>query len=341
MALKHSWYVARVWLRRLAAFSAIAGCDPWSLDGYADGQLTTSTSGVGGGTDSSFAARCAAPGVLRCFAFDDEAELLAYYTPPGTTVENLASVDTTEKASGRGSMMLSVPAGSREPSVAGEFAINFTPDSKNRNKLNDPPPQDYYSVGIAEGQTVYVQWRQRFEQQLLDGSFVEKKTNTALQTFFVGKGDSPDRPSFLEESPSFSLTNDQYRGVVGATGVFPVTTQGPAGEQIQNVTGCRADAFQGPECVRFLPNEWMTFQIAMTVGTASTPTTRLQVWVGAESFPKQAVIDQSDQLTGDADVYGKLYFALQDRLLPFGATRSATRCWVDELIISREAIADP
>jgi hypothetical protein len=133
---------------------------------------------------ASFAARCAAPGVVRCVSFDDPIELrdqsfavvgerqgrapmgLILSSAPGPKPEQ----DCTVAATGC-SLRFTIPSRS-EPGAPGSWYANFSDDHLTR---------------FGEGETFYVQWRQRFSRPFLKTRF----DGDGWKQIIVGEGDAP------------------------------------------------------------------------------------------------------------------------------------------------------
>jgi hypothetical protein len=329
-------------------------CDPSELDGYSNGVVGAAGAANGnsaagtGGADQSFAARCQHPDVIRCFGFDDNDETLDHYVPPDGVFDQRAMVDTQMKTSGRGAMRFDVPIGASQREMTGYFAINFTPGSRNLNRLSEAPAADYYNIQIGEGESFFVQWRERIEQPLIDGSYLAAP-GFSLFLFSIGQGDRPDSLAESVDPLSFVLANAYYEGLVGVNQYNdPVVATVGDTTLLQNVVGCALGATNNPDCVRYLAEEWLTLQMGVTVGTWEMPNSRLEVWVGGESFPVTKIMDHKDRnlpRVSEVSRFGKVYFSLTDEGrsldVPNNDPVIAARAWVDELIISRSRIEDP
>jgi hypothetical protein len=101
-------------------------------------------------------------------------------------------------------------------------------------------------------------------------------------------------------------------------------------------------------CLGYFPNEWMTFQVKIKTGPRSGNewiNSRVTLWVARQNQPSQLVIDFPFNLTAGSAAedqkYGKVW------LLPYNTNKSSAQVhptaftWYDELIISRNQIADP
>jgi hypothetical protein len=308
--------------------------------------------------DVDFKARCLAPGVVRCFGFDSPAELAPYLHEAGDGVMRL-SVDPAIKASGTGSMRADIPGD--DPGGAdtsGNFAANF---------------KDDWSFQVGPGEEVYVQWRQRFDAEFLSQ---QPQPSNGWKQLILSEGSRPGHhdPSSCTEM-HLVVENSYYRGlpnIYHSCGRFEDLIQRSpilSAWMLQNATSptpCLRRAEKFPPCVGYRPNEWMTFQLHVRVGSWYTggPAKRdslIQLWIAEEGKPAQLVIDINPQksyggvpLPAGWDLrnsdpnakYGRVW------LLPYNTNRtSASTCagrpckdahtWYDELIISRSRIPDP
>src|SRR6185295_15696747 len=103
-------------------------------------------------------------------------------------------------------------------------------------------------------------------------------------------------------------------------------------------------------CFGYLPNEWMTFQVHVKVGTWYLNDgnyhrdSAIELWVAREGQPSQLVNSWTNYDIANEDPaakYGKVWF------LPYNTGKDPAQnhptgyTWYDELIISRNKIADP
>jgi len=122
-------------------------------------------------------------------------------------------------------------------------------------------------------------------------------------------------------------------------------------------------------CFLYAPNEWMTFQVHVKIGTwylnnnVFHRDSQIQLWAAREGQPSQLVIDTGLYASGQSPdpgtftpnpnggfdlantsanaKYGKVW------LLPYITAKDATQAlpvsyvWYDDLIVSTQKIADP
>ena len=105
-----------------------------------------------------------------------------------------------------------------------------------------------------------------------------------------------------------------------------------------------------PPCFLYYPDEWLTFQVAIKVGTWYKNDgnyhrdSRIRLWIAREGQPSRLVIDRTGyDLANNNPLakYGKLW------LLPYHTGKSAAQnhptgyVWYDDVIVSTQRIPDP
>lgn len=318
------------------------------------------------GEDADFKARCHAPGVVRCVGFDARSDIAGHTDPDASGVYS-PEIDTSVSASGRGSLKFTVPAFSKANS-SGQYWTNFSDDmSVQFDSLVNGDPK-------SKADEFFVQWRQRFSPEML----APFKGSNGWKQAIIGEGDRPDHRAYsctdidlvLENSGQFGMPrmyhscgnkDDQYEqlsipegvDVTGSSVFSPQNAAPPAGK-CRLVTGFRPKI---PPCVGYKANQWMTFQVHVKVGTWYEDNSRhyhrdstVQLWVAEEGKPAVPVIDFSPENKTGYDLVntnmGKAKFG-KVWLLPYQTNKDGEAphdkayTWYDELIISRERIADP
>jgi hypothetical protein len=329
-------------------------------------------------SDADFAARCASPGVARCFAFDSAAQIAGGFVRPGTSTTPV--IDATVKASGTGALKFTVP-GNSGPNSAGTFLMNFSPGTK--NTIHTGGDGISYPVQFGVGEEFYVQWRQRFSPEML-----QRMGGGGWKSVILGEG---DRPDFLASSctdlevvmnnggyrglpqmyHSCGAKDGKYEGLQEGYGTYDYLLQNairnPACLYSKSMT---TPSTAIPPCLPFKANQWMTFQIRVKVGTPYTNNkvykhdSIVQMWVAEEGKPSVLGIDFSphsptctalqtsiprncqtgyDLYNNNPTLrkYGKVW------LLPYDTGKQTTFAhptaytWYDELIVSRQRIPDP
>jgi len=318
------------------------------------------------GDDADFKTRCHAPGVVRCVGFDSRSDIAGHTDPDASGVYS-PEIDTSVAASGRGSLKFTVPAFSKANS-SGQYWTNFSDDlSVQFDSLVNGDPK-------SKADEFFVQWRQRFSPEML----VPFKGSNGWKQAIIGEGDRPDHRAYsctdidlvLENSGQFGMPrmyhscgnkDDQYEQLSIAEGVdasgssvFSPQNAAPPAGKCRLVTGF---APKIPPCVGYKANQWMTFQVHVKVGTWYEDNSRhyhhdstVQLWVAEEGKPSVPVIDFSPENKTGYDLVntsmGKAKFG-KVWLLPYQTNKDGEAphdkayTWYDELIISRERIADP
>jgi hypothetical protein len=324
--------------------------------------------------DADFAARCAAPGVLRCHSFDTAASIPrnnplgheSWGSDFGIMANgnnpNVPTIDTTTKASGAGSMKFTFPVGSTSSS-AGSWFTHFGP-----NKTGQ----------ISTGERIFIQYRIRWSPELLVKSNWPNSDGAKLSD--VGLGDlpncnpsSPDSVNCPTSCPDqgfeFVIQNGSQRGyplsyancngTAAFVGLAAGTIPPSADSNFQTmITGCSTGPNQ-TACKRLFANEWMTIKMMLGPIAWNSWGTPIKVWLGREGKPLDLIIDceasQPVKCTRDfsqaangwflvnsnASVYkmGKIY--LHPYQTNLQSSLSSANVWYDELVISTQDIADP
>jgi hypothetical protein len=269
-----------------------------------------------GSVAGDFAARCAGPGVVRCFDFDAPAAIAGHVLLAGDNLEH-ASIDPDTAASGAGSLRFDLP-GLSAPNAAGAVWFNFADD---------------LSVQFGERDVFFVQWRQRFERQMLR-AFATTGPAAGWHQLAVGEGDQPGQlPRLSCNELEIVVEQDP-------------AAQGPAGHH-----DCADErAIAGAGAPPYRADEWMTFQLVVDVGEWNLPTSTVELWMARPGEPQALAIQATaftiDHHPGPATGtvagarYGKLW------LEPFiegkdpEEDHATASTWYDDVIIARQWIGD-
>jgi len=348
------------WSRRVARIASVA-----VLAAILIGGATASLTSGATTADQDFAARCAAAGVVRCWGFDSQADFAPDSKGPKVFASNngtgpiQASLDTTVKVSGASSLKFSLPSNAGTD-WGGSWHSNFADD---------------FSVQFGEGETFYVQYRARFDPGLLRQFKTVDGSPRGWKTSILGEGSQANQPEtyscteleivWQQDSRPFSQNQpgvkfgfpSQYH----SCGNFD-TYEWNDGTQIvlQHPRPPLAKVYypNDPNGTGFyyFPNEWMTFKIRVDIGTWNTPNSRIRWYAAREGQPSVLIQDTADKSPGGIVLhntpgsgsgtnpgakYGKVW------LIPYHTNKDAsesytpTAMWFDELIVSRNDIADP
>jgi hypothetical protein len=268
----------------------------------------------------TFAERCAQPGVIKCFGFDSADETDRFVYPPyGLTVKR-ARVDTEIRASGAGSLRFEIPSNTGSD-TSGSFWQNFSDD---------------LSVQFGEGDEFYVQWRQRFSPEFLDTVY---RDGGGWKQAIIGEGDRPGKVAYSCTQLELVVQNVYQRGV----------------PEMYHSCGGKDGQYEPLEhrmrTVGYKPNQWMTFQVYVKIGTWYRNDRKyhhdstIRLWAAEAGRPSRLEVDQTGYDIANTDDlaarYGKVW------LLPYHTGKNPAQrhptayTWYDELIISRTRIADP
>jgi hypothetical protein len=315
------------------------------LIGAASAMLAPPLRAAGLTPEQDFAARSSAPGVLRAEGFDSAAAVAAHVFPDGRFELSGSGYDANVHASGGGSLHFVVPSLSAS-NTSGAWTLNFS---------------DALDVGIGAGDDVYIQWRERFDSNMLNTRFAGSE---GWKQIIVGEGDTPGQQPVnsctelelvmqnqdLDGFPIMYHNCGVYQGFYEAFGAYDFKLQNQMPSPY-----CLFSNHAG--CFMYSPNEWMTFQIHIKPGPRGTAASTLEdgktvtgftnsvveFWVAREGQPSVLALSWSGVVLHETagKTYGKLW------LLPFQTNKDATvsnpvaNIWYDELIISRQKIADP
>ena len=321
-----------------------------------------------------FQARCAAAGVIKCVGFDDPSDFSngsgglngAYgfnsgIMPPSDTSDyTRATLDTSLKASGAGSLKFTIPSNSGSD-TSGAYFTNFAED---------------LSLQFDGGQEFFVQWRQRFSSELLAARYLGAG---GFKSIIIGTGDEPGITNSSCSSLTIVMTNYAQRGFPilynscsGSSSTqggenpngtppyngFYEAIDGGADFKLQNARPApfclysqQNSSFFTPvgNCFGYVANEWMTFQIQVTIGPRLNDYFKgsyVTLWGAREGQPSALLVkwgpyDLAAGPSGANERFGKVW------LLPYNTGKDASEAhptaytWYDELIVSRNKIADP
>lgn len=323
-----------------------------------------------------FAERCAAPGVVKCVGFDAPQELAGpvdYVTTPapsGVLADGPVPpmIDTSTAASGAGSLMFTIPSSSG--SSFGAYWTNFSDDfslqfgvgddfyvqwrQRFSKEMLDTVYYEDYANGVKQGG-----WK-----QVIVGEGDRPGTNIYSCTDLEIVVNDGSQAGFPQLYHSCGAKDGHYEGLQEPFGDFDYLLQNAIRDP-----ACSYHNPAVPPCEGYVADRWMTFQIHIHVGTPYTNNgvyrhdSTLQLWVADEGAPSRLVIDYSphdpscqsiqtsqpacqtgyDLFNNDSNVrkYGQVW------LLPYMTRKDPSQphptayTWYDDLIVSRQPIADP
>ncbi len=295
-----------------------------------------------------FQNRCAAAGVIVCQGFDDPAVFthlnagsLHSGSYPGSV--GYGTQDTTNAASGAGSLMFTVPSfGDADPN--GYWKQLFTPD------INA-------GVGSAtmfsQNSTFYVQYRQRFSPEYLTNVWpVSGGGTTYWKQQIIANYSSSCGPIELTTVNVSSIGFPRMYSRCGADNlIVDIGNSDFLLEQGDTATtgyNCHYQAgLNGPNsCARYTPNKWYTYYYKIKIGTWDTPTSTIQAWVAVDGGPYIQWLNIQNHSLSDSSPTGSEYNTIY--LLPYMTNRDSSISagptaftWYDELIVSSQPVAAP
>jgi len=299
---------------------------------------------------------CAQPGVIRCVGFDSASDIAGTYgnnsgiLPPSFSGAIPPALDTSVKASGASALKFTIPSNS-PADTSGSYFTNFSSDLQTQFGANSE---------------FYIQWRQRFSPEFLNTMY---QGGSGWKQDIIGTGDKPGGALYSScTALEVVLVDQYYRGFpeiynscTGSTSHGPYFPfEEPFGQfdfKLQNArpspyclySQSGADHFApNGNCVGYVANEWMTFQVKIKTGPRVNDEWQNSVvtlWVAREGQASELVTSFTINLTAGSAAedqkFGKIW------LLPYNTGKSSTQVhptaftWYDELIISHTLIADP
>jgi hypothetical protein len=311
-----------------------------------------------------FPTRCAQPGVLKCVGFDDVGDFNigsggtngAYgqnsgiFPPSGTSDYTRATRDTSVKASGNSALKFTIPANSGSDS-SGSYFTNFSTD---------------LSTQFGENSEFYIQWRQRFSPEYLSTKFAG---GGGWKQVIIGTGDQPGKLYASCTSLETVVQNLQHKGFAqmynSCTGSTSHGAYNPFEEpfgaydfKLQNARPSpyclysqSGSSYFSPtgNCFGYTANEWMTFQVRIKTGPRVNDeftNSFVTLWIARQGQASEQVINWgpyalSAGSAAENQRYGKVWLLPYNTGKDSSATNPISYTWYDELIISRNRIADP
>lgn len=282
---------------------------------------------------ATFKQRCADPNVIRCFGFEIE-ELSTHGGPivwsahaaavgtfvngadDGTDLRGRVEIADDQRASGEFSLKFFMPS-QTGAGFAGQFYANFSDD---------------FSVQFGEGEEFYIQWRQRFSRDFLKNRYLPRSN---WKQVIVGEGNRPNSPAWSCTQLELVVNQDDFG--------YPAMYHSCGGKD------GRYDPIYQKWVVNYEPDQWMTFQLHVRIGTWYKNDRKyrndslIELWVANEGERSRVVVSENYDLANNNPPakYGKIW------LLPYLTRKDTSQVhpvaytWYDELIISRTPIADP
>lgn len=298
--------------------------------------------------DADFKARCSAPGVVKCWGFDNTTTDIV----PNVNLRAAADgnyyggLDTTIKASGAGSLRFRLPAGKAFANIAGQWL---------------PGTNNLAMGGTTFGQNseFYVQYRVRFSPEMF--SNLAYWNSWWKQSIFHMNLQSCGGIEITTNYRNFTSPTDKVpnfytecgqRGFVTdpVTGKHKYDGSPPYAQQQGDYNGlCNYPDWS--RCWKYTADEWITFYYHFKIGTWNVNNSRAEVWVSRPSSKNGAyekIIDIPDMTftcnnncsATSSEGYNNISLTPYMTGLSTPAPVDAY-IWYDELIISTQPIAAP
>ena len=301
--------------------------------------------------------------MVKCVSFDADADFStgsggqngAYgfnagiIPPSGTSDYTRAVRDASVKASGASSLKFTIPAVSGAD-TSGAYFTNFSAD------LN---------TQFSGGQEFYVQWRQRFSPEFIANQYAG---GGGFKQVIIGTGDVPGQTyssctdleivmfNYRQEgfpamynSCSGSASHPAYDGFYQRFGDYDFKLQNG-----RDAPYCLYSQSSGSyfsplgNCFGYVANEWMTFQVHVKLGARvgdEFKDSYITMWMQRAGKPSELVIQWGPYNVtagpaGENQRYGKVWLVPYNTGKSDGTSYPVAYTWYDELIISRNKIAD-
>ncbi len=287
-------------------------------------------------TANDFQSRCQTRGVIRCFGFDALDQVVPLLRPASDGKLH-GVVDGSVKASGAGALRFDIMPHLGANS-SGSFALGLSHE-------------------FDSGEEFYIQWRQRFDREMITRAFLHGEG--WKQAIIGGDGrplasagsctanevvvQNSYQRGFPQMYHSCGLKDSQYEPLAPA---LP-----PSDFLLQDAIGCRYSDQRSARCFRYLADQWMTFQVHVKIGKWYVNQSgnyhrdsTVELWVAEENKPSVLVISVPDYdlVHENAEQkYANIW------LLPYNTDKDPAQdhpvahTWYDELIISKSRIPDP
>lgn len=287
-----------------------------------------------------FTRACDSPGVLRCYDFDDEEDLDLrlggpFMDDPACEDGRCGRIDTQVVASGAGALRLDTASGSGGPPI---FPLNFTEDR----------------TGIAEGEEFFVQWRQRFNAAMMrqfrgiDGF----EFAGGWQQIQVTNPDPPGGEQDMCGSVQVIVTQDpRFHGPTMSHGCSSFVAIERVVDNVDVFLQTGADALcryadgnpTAPPCIAYPIDEWVTWQLHVSVGRWNEPSSSVRLWMVRAGEPRVVVFDSDDlSFAGEeSDAFGKVWLGPINYRRDTSEEHPLASTWYDELVISTQELPDP
>jgi hypothetical protein len=311
--------------------------------------VTVTVSNASSGQSTTYAQRCAAPGVLLCMSLDSQSQL---NNSPTMSQNWFPAADGVYRCNIDSTMF--PPDG-----VTGSLNCVVPPNigANTSGNVNNPlggtfgPPGD---PNAANGTTFYIQFRER-----MDSNLVTEQTDGEGFKLFGVHGLNPDSTC---QSVGVVIQNQFWRGIptgfvnCGATGLEPLNTGATSLDQLeQGFYTCTYGApgpYTLPNCFQLQANQWMTFEMKVVINAWDPSGTQpgsgsntITVWGAYEGQPLNTFIALNNfpinfqNSAGDA--FSKFILYNYDTGRSTASSYPQANCWYSEVVVSTRPIPAP
>jgi hypothetical protein len=291
--------------------------------------------------DADFAARCNAPGVVRCFGFDNTTTDIVRNVnmwPDGAGTFR-GGLDTTTKASGGGSLRFDLPP---PPHAGANIGGSWVPSGG-------------WGQNFSENSIFYVQYRIRMSPYMVQpGNF----DNAIWKTTIFHYGSKTCAGIELTTSGYYGSGLAQLDTDCGGRWMWSTldgtthTMSTPLLMQQTDDLRCAYGTNYAQNCEMFTANDWMTLYYRVQIGRWNQPNSSIDAWLGHEGAPlKQFVKMRNFSLScnGNCAVspdkdqgYNNVTITpYMTGLSPNVGPTTTAYMWFDEFIVSTQPIAAP
>lgn len=280
-----------------------------------------------------FDARCKADGVLLCRGFDSDAELAPTTSETETGAETDSSgsrahmtIDTSVKASGKGSLRFEI-VGKTGANHSGAF-------------------RQLMGRSFGAHSTFYAQFKLRLSPSFIDTDW-DKVVGSAPKIVIFHNSSATCND--VEWTQVMSGWHGHIAEMYTHCGMYAPEPTLPDGTILLESGDYRcaygSDYAKNPECLKYTPDEWMTFYFKGAVGDFGQPNSTLQAWISVKGRPYEQWIDspdftlyaEGDSVGGFDSVYLTTYMTNKNS----AADHPTAYAWYDELVVSTAPIAVP
>ena len=272
----------------------------------------------------SFQMRCKAPGVLVCEGFDTTNKFIEARWPssglyPAGDGAIHGSIDKAVRASGAGALRFEIPPHS------GANASGYWKQAFGRS--------------FGENQTFFVQFRQRFSEEMLKTDWGDTTWKQAI--FHNSAATCAD-----VELTTVQYYHNGFPIMYTDCGARALYTNGgdPPMKLEQGDYNCWYGKYNKKDCFLYPVNQWVTFYFRVSIGHWGQADSTIDAWVALDGEGYKQWIDMPNFVLKNSHP-GNDYDTVT--LLPYmtnknaGAEHPVAYTWYDELIVSTRPIAPP